>query len=126
MAEKKLQITEQIKSFADAIKATGRPDAPSFSDAPEDMRAYLQAQYKMAVITEALNEGWKPDWENVNELKWRPWFWMSSSGFAFDGSYCACSSADAGSGSRLCFRTEALADYAGTQFIDIWNDVQLK
>lgn len=126
MAEKELQITEQIKSFADAMKATGRPDVPSFSEAPEDMRAYFQAQYQMLVIAEALNEGWKPDWDNDDELKWRPWFWMSSSGFAFCDSYYDDSTASAGSSSHLCFKTAALAEYAAKQFIDIWKEIQLK
>lgn len=81
----------------------------------------------MVVIAEALNEGWNPDWDNDDELKWRPWFWMSSpSGFAFDDTSYGDSNTYAGGGSRLCFKTDALADYAATQFIDIWKDIQLK
>lgn len=43
-------------------------------------------------------------------------------GFACAGAYYAPSSALANFGSRLCFKSEALAVYACKQFIDIWMD----
>ena len=124
----KKEITEVIKSFEDAVKATGRPNTPDFSNVPEDLREYFEAQYKMVVISEALNEGWEPDWDNENEAKYFPWFWKEavSSGFVFRDAYYYYSHASAGSGSRLCFKTRALAEYAGKQFIDIWNKILLK
>jgi hypothetical protein len=33
---------EVIKSFEDAVKATGRPDTPDFSNVPEDLREYFE------------------------------------------------------------------------------------
>mgnify|MGYP001001361818 CR=1 FL=1 len=127
--EKKVDVTERIKSFEDAVKATGRPDVPDFSNLPEDLRKYFIAQYKMLVITEALNEGWEPNWSNHNEGKWVPWFYhasLSSAGFVFYVAYCNVSNASAGDGSRLCFKSDELATYAGTQFIEIWNHILLK
>ena len=121
----KTKITDTIKTFADAAKATGRPETPDFSNAPEDLREYIEAHYQMVVIAEALNEGWQPDWSDSNEKKWIPWFKVSS-GFVFYDAYCDYSYADAGNGARLCFKTEALAEYAGRQFIDIWNKILLK
>jgi len=118
---------ENIKSFDDAVKVTGRPTTPDFSNVPEDLREFFEAQYQILVITEALNEGWKPDWDNSNEAKYYPWFQKSvSSGFVFGSAYFSYSYANAGYGSRLCFKTRALAKYAGEQFIDIWNKILLK
>ena len=123
---KNQDVRDRIKTFEDALEETGRPNIPDFSDLPDDMRAYFIAQYKMSVIVEALNESWTPNWNDSNEYKWRIWFTMSPSAFAFDGSLCAYSSAYSGGGSRLCFKSEELAIYCAKQFLDIWEDIQLK
>ena len=120
-----MEITEKIKTYEDALKETGRPDVPDMSAFPEDMRKHFTALYKMVVIVEALNEGWKPDWNNTNERKCFPWFWMSPSSFAFNDSVCVYEYADAGSGYRLRLKSYELADYCGKQFEDIWKDIQL-
>ena len=118
-------VMDRIKTFEDALQETGRPGVPDFSCLPDDMRKYFEAQYKMCVITEALNEGWKPDWDNDDEYKYYTWFTMSPSFFAFAYSTCGNSRAFAGSGSRLKFKTRELAEYASKQFVDIWKDIQL-
>ena len=120
-----MKITEKIKTYEDALKATGRPDVPDMSAFPEDMRKHFTALYKMVVIVEALNEGWKPDWDNTDERKCFPWFWLSRSSFAFGVSDCGLGSAFAGGGSRLKLKSYELADYCGKQFEDIWKDIQL-
>lgn len=130
----KKEITEVIKSFEDAAKATGRPTNVDFSNVPDDLREHFEAHYQIVVITEALNEGWKPNWGDSNEAKYFPYFWHEdtngeesvSSGFVFDYTYFCYSLAAAGYGLRLCFKTRALAKYAGEQFIEIWNKVLLK
>lgn len=125
MKKENQKITELVKSFEDARNMTGRPDVPDFSNLPTDMRKHFEAQYKMIVIAEALNEEWIPDWDNYDEYKYYPWFEMSPSSFAFGDSDCANAYALAGSGSRLKFRTRELAEYAAKQFIDIWKDIQI-
>lgn len=130
----KKEITEVIKSFEDAVTATGRPEMPDFSNVPEDLREYFEAQYQMVVIAEAINEGWQADWSNDEQPKYYPYFWYKdsegegsvSSGFVFISTYYCYSNAIAGNGSRLCFRTRALAEYAGKQFIEIWNKILQK
>ena len=126
----KIKITEVIKSFEDAAKATGRPSTSDFSNIPEDLREHFEAHYQIIVIAEALNEGWKPNWDDDNEAKYYPWFWKEeegvSSGFVFYGTDYRYSRASAGYGLRLCFKTRALAEYAGEQFIEIWNKILLK
>ena len=118
------KVTDRIKTIEDARKATNRP-AVDFSNVPEDLREVFEGMYDAIVVTEALNEGYKPDWDKGNELKWHPWFRMSPSAFAFCGSRYAYSRAYAGSGSRLKYPTEELAEYSAKQFEDIWKKVQL-
>lgn len=76
-------VMGRIKTFEDAMEETGRKGVPDFSDLPKDMRKHFIALYKMEVITEALNEGWKADWDNSDENKYYPYFIMSPSSFAF-------------------------------------------
>ena len=125
MKKENQKITELVKSFEDARKLTGRPDVPDFSNLPTDMRKHFEAQYKLIVIIEALNEGWQPDWDDDNEYKYYPWFDTSPSSFAFCVSNCAYSCARAGSGSRLRLKSRELSDYCGKQFIDLWKDIQI-
>jgi len=123
---KKQEVTERVKTFEDAQRETGRQDVPAFLDVPEDLRDYFKAQYKAIVVCEALNEGWKADWNDDDQYKYFPWFYMSSGGFVFYGTYYRDSDAYAGGASRLCFKTRELARYAGEQFLDIWSDIILK
>lgn len=106
-----------------------------------DIVAYL----KLRIITAALNEGWEPKFI-TDEWRWYPWFKLltksdieelseeerchvagrdSSSANVYGGlvyenvsyvsaySYTNC-------GSRLAFKSEELAVYAGTQFAEIY------
>lgn len=120
-----MSIIEKIKTFEDAMEATGRKEMPDFSSFPEDMRKHFEALFKMVVIVEALNEGWKPDWDDYNECKYYPWFEMSPSSFAFCDSSYDRGFANAGSGSRLKLKSRELAEYCGKQFKDIWKYIQL-
>ena len=120
-----MSIIEKIKTFEDAMEATGRKEMPDFSSFPEDMRKHFEALFKMVVIVEALNEGWKPDWDNYCEYKYYPRFDMSPSSFAFGDSDCDNVFAIAGSGSRLKVKSRELANYCGEQFKDIWKGIQL-
>lgn len=113
--------------------------------------ADLVAYYRLRIITAALNEGWEP---KFTEGEWRyyPWYTLytqaeweelpeavkkggvlfgggagsgAAAGFAYASSSCAPSGACAYFGSRLCFRTEALAKYAGRQFAALYADFYL-
>ena len=117
-------IKERVKSFEDALAVTGRPALPDFSNVPADLRDYFEAQYKVVVIAEALNERWTPDWTDHDQEKWFPWFHhpVSSSGFVFNGTFYYYSAAGAGYGSRLCFKDSDLAEYAGKQFTELYKN----
>ena len=126
MKKEEKKVTEMIKSFEDAQKATGRQNVPDFSNVSEDMRDYFIALYKMAVIVEALNGDWKANYNNGNQAKYYPWFWLSPAGSVFGGSDCDFSAANASNASRLCFKTREIAEYAGKQFLPIWTDIITK
>lgn len=117
-------ITARVKTFEDACEVLGI--SPSITDGIQDEclspdAKSVEAYQKLIIITRALNEGWTPDWKNSNETKWYPYFTMKS-GFGFSGTLCTYSYTITHAGSRLCFKTEALAKYAGQQFESIYND----
>lgn len=128
-------------------------DFEAMTDGAEETRdnADLIALYKLRVITAALNEGWEP---RFTEDEWRyyPWFTLYTQeewgeleeeekqcgvlfgglayGGAFAGFVSAYSSyspsiASANVGSRLCFKSDALARYAGRQFAALYADFYL-
>lgn len=108
----------------------------------EDIIAYL----KLRVVVAALNDGWKPEFTD-DEHRWYPWYrlytkeeidnlseedkeqvllWGGSAtggspcGLACAVSYDAWSLSSAHFGSRLAFKSEDLADYAGKLFIELF------
>ena len=109
----------------------------------KDIIAYL----KLRVIVAALNDGWKPQFV-PGELRWYPWYELISKdeydamsedekqerrcvgrsnnnanangGLVYSNAYYASSNWSAIYGSRLAFKSEALAEYAGKQFAELF------
>ena len=118
-------IQDRIKTIDDAVKELGDNDP--------DVIEYLKLEaarisghilytQMLVVIIKALNEDWTPDWHNGIWDKWFNWFNMSSSSsgrFSFDGSVGR--NSNSACGSRLCFKSKELAQYAAKQFIDIYE-----
>lgn len=140
--KKPQNVMERIKTFEDAVvelsnrAMNGDKDAGKlldewkiiiFSANSKDLLAYL----KLRIITYILNEGWKPKFEE-NERRYYPWFQLKTSpcgnyANASCGLVCAdanrvstCSSTDCGS--RLVFKSRELAEYAGKQFCEIYEE----
>lgn len=113
------KITDRIKTFEDACELLNIDSSICKLDSDsEDTQAYKQ----LKIIAVALNEGWKPNWNDSNERKWYPYFEMrTSSGFGFSYSYFDLWNARTAVGSRLCFKSEQLAEYAGKQFTEIYK-----
>ena len=111
-------IMDRVKSFDDACKVLSvRPsDVISSSDNKDEV-----AYKKLKVIIKALNEGWIPDWKNNRQYKYYPW-WDLSSGSGLSLYDVFNQSSYSGVGSRLCFKSEELAQYAAKQFIDIYTE----
>ena len=141
-------IRERVKTFDDAVVILGNDNqavidyfAISDTNCSDDILAYA----KLRVITEALNEGWKPTFDE-DEYRFYVWFYIctkaeydrlnkdkkeecrivgrsSDSGcFAYAPAYCSSSGSHTGFGSRLAFKTRELAEYCEKQFVDIWAD----
>ena len=113
-------VMERIKSFDDVLEELGI-DPEEFEDGteflPDDEKAYRQ----LKLIVEALNEKWKPDWSDSSQYKYIPWFSMGgSSGSGFAHGYVDWHS-NSDVGSRLCFKSRELAEFAGKQFTDIYK-----
>lgn len=112
----------------------------------KDIIAYL----KLRVIVAALNDGWKPQFV-PGERRWYPWYELISKdeydamsedekqerrcvgrsgsganaggGLVYSGADDASSFSGASYGSRLAFKSEALAEYAGMQFAELFADL---
>lgn len=122
-------------------------DNGNFTSDGHDFIAYL----KLRIIAAALNEGWEPQFTE-DEWRWYPWFtlwteeelseksdeWKADrhlistgdyigdyAGFAYATSDHAPSYSLTYFGSRLCFKSEALATYCGKQFISLWADFDM-
>ena len=106
-----------------------------------DVVAYL----KLRIITAALNEGWEPQFTS-DEWRWYPWFRLltksdieelseeercrvvgpalssayANGGLVYAYAYHVSTYSYAHYGSRLAFKSEELAYYAGTQFAEIY------
>ena len=115
-------------------------------DVSKDYVAYL----KLRIITAALNEGWEPEFI-PGERRWAPYFLLYTkeeyeklnddvrarvvyrsyfNAYAYGGVSYAAANYDsavvnANIGSRLAFKSEKLAEYAGMQFLDIYADFML-
>lgn len=117
------KVTERIKTYEDACSELGITPIDESVLLSNGFTKDEIAYRKIKTITEALNEGWKPNWNDENQKKWIPWFYPnSSSGFVFLDASCYFSFAAAGNGSRLCFKSDELAEYAGKQFVELYKE----
>lgn len=121
-----VKITDRIKTFDDVlIDLHGQlPDGVlSFLEGTWENPDMIstQAHLKLTLIAKSLNEGWTPDWADSSQYKYTPWF-KHKAGFGLAYYVCADWATTAHVGSRLCFKTAELAEYAATQFADIYND----
>lgn len=120
-------ITERVKSFEDACQVLGiSASVPDVKGLPRKHQKAIVANYKLIIIAEALNEGWKPNWQNSDEYKYYPWFDMSkTAGVGCSLTANAATLASAYFGSRLCFKNRELAIYFGQEFTDLHNESML-
>lgn len=117
-------ITDRVKSFEDACQVLGiSTNVPEVKGLPRKHQKAIIANYKLIIIAEALNEGWKPNWQDSDEYKYYPWFDMSNpAGVGFSNTRNAASITYANIGSRLCLKNRELAIYFGQTFTDLFND----
>jgi len=116
-----VKITDRVKTYEDACSELGETPLNESELKSAGFTTDEINYRKLKTVTKALNEGWVPDWNNDKQQKWYPYFRLSSGVFVFCGAGYGYSFASAGDGSRLCFKSEELAEYAGKQFLDIYS-----
>ncbi|MCC6448013.1 MAG: hypothetical protein IT215_04945 [Chitinophagaceae bacterium] len=110
-----------LRSFRDVVemaldKGYIQEWIPQRSTEVDDEYAYRQ----LKLIVHVVNAGWRPNFENTNEFEYYPWFSVSS-GFAFGTATYHYDYAYMSTGSRLCFKSRELAEFAGKTFTDIYK-----
>lgn len=115
---------KEIKSYEGACKVLGvQPISENAVAAfPAEDRKSMLAYHKLTIITRAINGGWKPDWDNTNQYKYYPIFYYENAGLSCADTYYTASTTAAYVGSRLCFQTKAMSDYAAATFADLYTD----
>ena len=111
---------KQIKTYEDALRVLGREDFSRENLYPREI-----ARRKLEIIIEALNEGWKPDFNNINQSKWYCCSVGSSSGFGYSCSTTSLAAAVSQFGVRFCLSSKNLADYIGEQFKYLYEETLL-
>ncbi len=120
----------KIKTFEAACKVLKLNPAkvlPNVSSVPLKHRAALVALALLVIITEALNEGWQPNWNDSSEYKYHPYFRVNASAKKLSGSGLAYFgyvrwNSHSFVGSRLCFKSWELAKYAGKTFKKLYEE----
>ena len=80
---------------------------------------------KLEIIIEALNEGWKADLNNSKQYKWYFYYYGATAGFGYSYASNSRTFAAAAVGVRLCLKNKELADYVGTQFRYLYEEILL-
>ena len=124
-----VSITERVKTYEDACEVLGIDPIeilPFANPTTGDQKA-CNLLMQLRIINRALCEDWVADFNDGSQRKWRPWFEYnsSSSSFRFYDSCSVFSHAGAGSGVRLVFKTEELANYFGKQFLELHSNYLL-
>jgi len=118
-----LKITDRIKSYADACAEVGYMPLTisDFAALPHKDQEATYAFHQLTIIARALNEGWEPDWNDGNQYKYYPWFKHAACGSGFSYVVFRFDFGFSSAGSRLYFKSCELAEYAGKEFISIYN-----
>lgn len=121
---------ELIKTWPDACKATGEHPVKSlpYPKPVNDEQEAINAFAMLSIIRRALNGTWEADWNNSSQPKYYPWMRInlsnpSGSRLSY-GDYANVSSGTA-VGSRLCFPSKEVAEYAGKQFAAVYEKMFL-
>lgn len=127
------EITDRVKTYEDACKVLGVEPINEQNAKAQGFRSDEIARRKLETIAAALNEGWKPDWNNTDQYKYYPYFYIQenakgkgSAGLSCAPTYITASATTAALGSRLCFYASRLARYAGNQFTDLYEQILIE
>lgn len=79
-----MDTSKKITSYEDACKVLNiQPiNEEVFNAFPKEDQRSMLAYHKLTVITRALNNGWKPNWDDQNEWKYYPLFRYVNAGLS--------------------------------------------
>lgn len=126
------EITDRVKTYEDACKVLGVEPINEQNAKAQGFRSDEIARRKLETIAAALNEGWKPDWNNTDQYKYYPYFYIqenangANAGLSYAVTYYTATDTAAYIGSRLCFYASRLARYAGNQFTDLYEQILIE
>lgn len=127
------EITDRVKTYEDACKVLGVEPINEQNAKAQGFRSDEIARRKLETIAAALNEGWKPDWNNTDQYKYYPYFYIQenakgkgSAGLSCASTACTAAYTLAYIGSRLCFYASRLARYASNQFTDLYEQILIE
>ena len=115
-------IQNTVKTMEDVYAIVRKTPAKYL---PEGVKLEEFVKYpanKIELIAKVLNDGWKPDWTNEAEYKYWPWFEYDKKKKAFSFVGCDFFYTFSYVGSRLCFKSRELAEYAAKQFNAEYNE----
>lgn len=112
-----------IETPEDAFKKCGYSPFKKLIDPliPERYRDGFSAAIILAVVFEAINDGWIADPSDHNQAKYFPWPGVSSSGLGFSGSDFTYDYATARVGFPLCTDSPEKALYIFERFTYLWK-----
>ena len=122
----------RVKSYEEACERVGVEPLTEEHIKALELRPDEVARKKLEVITAALNEGWSPDWNNREQYKYYPYFYIeprkhgAAAGLSCAYAYYAASRTYAHVGSRLCFHYHETARYAGKTFTELYEQLLLQ
>lgn len=131
--EEVLDICSRVKTYADACRIIGVEPINEEEFKAKGFRDDEIARRKLETITAALNDGWKPNFNDTVEYKYFPYFFIEPSksysahaklSSAF--TYYSTTETTAGIGSRLCFNTAAKARHAGNTFTELYATILIE
>lgn len=98
-----MNTEKKIASYEDACRVLNiQPiNEEVFNIFPKEDQRSMLAYHKLTVITRALNNGWKPNWDDQNEWKYYPLFRYVNAGLSYAYTYYAAAYTIAYIGSRL-------------------------
>lgn len=127
------EITDRVKTYEDACKVLGVEPINEQNAKAQGFRSDEIARRKLETIAAALNEGWKPDWNNTDQYKYYPYFYIQenakgkgSAGLSCANTHTSAAYSGADVGSRLCFYASRLARYASNQFTDLYEQILIE
>jgi len=105
---------KKFKSFKDILAAAGIT-AEQFAEQIQNHTTDEIGYKKVKLIAKVLNGKWVPDYKDDDQWKYEPIFYHNGTEFVFRDVYRWISRSYVGS--RLCFKSREIAEYAATTFI---------